>query len=85
VIRYRDRYDQKGVTTMARHTGKGRSTEDRQLVQAAKAAGWGVERTRGGHVRFLPPEGPAIITAFSSRSGGRHKTKARLRRAGLNV
>lgn len=58
----------------------------RELVKAAQAAGWRVELTGGGHVRFLPPEGPVVFGSQTPSSpAGWRNLRSDLRRAGLEV
>ena len=59
----------------------------RKLAKACTANGWRVEPTRGGHVRLLSPDGEHLIIAEATPSDRRSlsNTKARLRRAGLEL
>lgn len=56
----------------------------KDLADAARAAGWEITRTRGGHFRWQPPEGPPIFVA-STPSDWRaiSNTRAMLKRAGV--
>jgi hypothetical protein len=61
--------------------------ELRPLVLAAVEAGWTVERTGGGHLRFKSPSGALVFTP-STPGGGRRSIencRAELRRKGLNL
>lgn len=62
------------------------STGTRRLIQAAQDAGWKVEWTGGGHIKFIPPSGRPI---FTSGTPSDHRTtqnlKHRLRREGLDL
>lgn len=56
----------------------------RKPLRAARKAGWGVEFTKGGHIRVTPPDGPYIIMSATPSDGHATKNaKADLRRAGL--
>ena len=60
----------------------------RCFVRAALAAGWTVEWTGGGHLRFSSPErdGPVIFTAATPGDRRSHQNAvAQFRRAGLTV
>lgn len=71
---------------MAReHTGRGRSSDYRKLIKAAKRAGWEISRTGSGHVRCQPPQGRPVIISFSPGTSGVKKTTAQLRKAGLGL
>lgn len=56
----------------------------RKLAALARRAGWSVEYTGGGHLRWVPPQGGPVYSA-STPSDLRvlANMKARLRRAGL--
>ena len=57
----------------------------KKLLDAARAAGWTVAKTRGGHWRCLPvdPEAPIVIVpATTTRI---ENTRADLRRSGLDI
>jgi predicted RNA binding protein YcfA (HicA-like mRNA interferase family) len=60
----------------------------KRLRKAAEQQGWRVEDTRGGHVRFLPPDRsqPAVVAGGTPSD---HRSwlnlLAMLRRAGLDV
>jgi hypothetical protein len=60
----------------------------KDVVTRAKRAGWSVEPTRGGHLRFCPPAklgGPCLYTASTpSDRRGLDNLRAQLRRAGLD-
>ena len=57
-------------------------------ITRAERAGWSVEKTRGGHLRFCPPAklgGPCLYTASTpSDRRGLDNFRAQLRRAGLD-
>jgi hypothetical protein len=54
----------------------------RQLVDFAKANGWTVSRTRGGHIRFTKPGLGSIYTSSTpSDYRAELNAKAQLRRA----
>lgn len=58
----------------------------RELVRAAQAAGWRVELTGGGHVKFLPPGGrPVFGSQTPSDPSAWRNMRSDLRRAGLEV
>ncbi len=53
----------------------------KRVVRYAVDHGWFVERTRGGHVRFIKPGGPPVFTGFSPSDARAEKNVlARLRR-----
>ncbi|REC93400.1 hypothetical protein C8D72_3446 [Kushneria indalinina DSM 14324] len=53
----------------------------RRVVRYAVDHGWFVERTRGGHVRFIKPGCPPVFTGFSpSDTRAERNVLARLRR-----
>lgn len=61
---------------------RGTREDLRQLVDFAKANGWTVSRTRGGHIRFTKPGLGSIYTSSTPsdyRAG--LNAKAQLRRA----
>lgn len=65
---------------------RGINKEMRKLVQAAEGQSWRVELTNGGHLKFLPPEGPFIIAAQTPSDRRTWlNTRANLRRAGLVI
>jgi predicted RNA binding protein YcfA (HicA-like mRNA interferase family) len=56
----------------------------RKAARAARRAGWTIERTRGGHLKWIPPAGEWVITPASpSVPSSIPNTLALLRRAGL--
>jgi predicted RNA binding protein YcfA (HicA-like mRNA interferase family) len=59
----------------------------REIAERAIQLGWKVERTGGGHVRFISPDKSVPIqhVAFSPSAGKRaiQNEKARFRRVGL--
>lgn len=59
-----------------------------RVVEVARAAGWTVDVTGGGHYRFVPPD-PAVAVFFASRTPGDHRwlriVRVNLRRRGLDV
>lgn len=56
------------------------------LVKAAKAQGWTVSYTGGGHYKFQSPTGAVVFTASTpGRSRALANTKALLKRNGLNI
>jgi hypothetical protein len=60
----------------------------RPYVKAAEQAGWRVEPTKSGHVRFLPSDKTcrAIVAASTpSECRGELNLRAALRRAGLEL
>lgn len=60
----------------------------RSYVRAAQAAGWRVEGTRNGHVRFSPPDRtvpPVIAASTPSDCRAERNMIAALRRAGLDL
>lgn len=69
-------------------TAKQRSIprEYRWLARRARAAGWRITRTKGGHLAWKPPRGRTI---FGSRTPSDHRALANLARelarAGLNT
>lgn len=53
----------------------------KRVVRYAVNHGWDVERTNGGHVRFLKPGCPPVFTGFSPSDARAEKNVvARLRR-----
>jgi len=54
-------------------------------IRVARCAGWTV-KLRGGHFLFFPPAGQ-MVSAPGTPGGGRsiQNTRAKLRRAGLNI
>ncbi|MGQ7245167.1 type II toxin-antitoxin system HicA family toxin [Salinicola sp. V024] len=53
----------------------------KRVVRYAVTHGWIVERTRGGHVRFIKPGCPPVFTGFSPSDARAEKNVlARLRR-----
>lgn len=53
----------------------------KRVVRYAVDHGWIVERTRGGHVRFIKPGCPPVFTGFSPSDARAEKNVlARLRR-----
>lgn len=53
----------------------------KRVVRYAVTHGWIVERTRGGHVRFIKPGCPPVFTGFSPSDARAEKNvQARLRR-----
>lgn len=53
----------------------------KRVVRFAIAHGWSVERTRGGHVRFIKSGCPPVFTGFSpSDARAERNVLARLRR-----
>lgn len=59
-----------------------------RLIELARRQGWNVERTNGGHWRFIPTEkGASIVIASSTPSDSREiqNTMSRLRRSGLKA
>lgn len=53
----------------------------KRVVRYAVDHGWDVERTSGGHVRFLKPGCPPVFTGFSPSDARAEKNVvARLRR-----
>jgi HicA toxin of bacterial toxin-antitoxin, len=59
------------------------SRRARELARIARAAGWRVEPTRGGHLRFRHPDARGAVITASTPGGGRwrHNALASLRRA----
>lgn len=56
----------------------------KELMRHARAQGWRTEPTRSGHVKWLPPEGPFVISAGSpSDPRAIANLRADLRRHGL--
>lgn len=60
--------------------------ETKKLALVAQEQGWRVEATKGGHVRFVPPQGRVVIV---SKTPSDHRSilnsRALLRRQGLKV
>jgi predicted RNA binding protein YcfA (HicA-like mRNA interferase family) len=57
-----------------------------KLIEAAKAAGWTVERAGSGHYKLRSPAGALVVLPFSPRSGNAfYYSRALLRRHGLDV
>jgi len=56
-----------------------------KVVEAAKAQGWRVEKSRGGHWRLLSPDGEGIVYAAATPGSARsvQKTISHLRRFGF--
>ena len=53
----------------------------KRVARYAVTHGWNVERTRGGHVRFIKPGCPPVLTGFSPSDARAEKNVlARLRR-----
>lgn len=53
----------------------------KRVIRYAIDHGWAVERTRGGHVRFIKPGCPPVFTGFSPSDARAEKNVlARLRR-----
>ncbi|CAO1665239.1 MULTISPECIES: type II toxin-antitoxin system HicA family toxin [unclassified Salinicola] len=53
----------------------------KRVARYAVTHGWNVERTRGGHVRFIKPGCPPVFTGFSPSDARAEKNVlARLRR-----
>ena len=62
--------------------------ELRKLAQQAVKQGWRVEKTSGGHLRWLPPGGRRIVVTPSTGKMSGHGAAnviADLRRSGLRV
>lgn len=58
----------------------------RKIARAAKAAGWAITPTRGGHLAWTPPEGRVIYTPSTpSDCRSFRNNLADFRRAGLKV
>lgn len=58
----------------------------RPLVSAAVRAGWTLEKTGGGHIRWQSPTGGCTFTASSpSDRRAMYNARSRLRRAGLSI
>ncbi|NUP12907.1 MAG: hypothetical protein HOW73_43260 [Polyangiaceae bacterium] len=59
----------------------------RNLIDVAEETeGWRVETTRGGHLRFIPPQGEPIIAAGTPGSSkALVALRSKLRRLGLPV
>lgn len=56
------------------------------LAKQAQAAGWRVEQTRNGHLRFLGPNGQIVICSGTpSDCRSVKNTRAQLRRGGCAV
>lgn len=62
-------------------------SELRRIAQSAREAGWTVEFTRNGHLRFLAPDGDGIVVTGSTPSDTRSVKNcvARLRQHGLAI
>lgn len=63
-----------------------RKKDSNQLTELAEGQGWVVTHTRNGHVKYQSPTGEIVIG--SATPGGARSTlntRARLRRAGLQV
>jgi len=61
------------------------SEAHRKILEAAKAAGWPMERGKR-HVRVFPPSGRALVVS-TTRVGRRSElnTRSQFRKAGLDV
>jgi hypothetical protein len=60
--------------------------EYRWLARRAKAAGWQISRTRGGHLAWKPPKGPTLFSPCTPSDRRSLNNFARkLARAGLNT
>lgn len=58
----------------------------RRLVKAARAQGWEVKMTGGGHLRFSSPDGSIVFTSSTPSCPRAAKNcRAELRRKGLDV
>ena len=58
----------------------------RDLLKAARRAGWMIEKRRGGHLKLISPTGEVIFTASTpSDWRGTLNLAAHLRRLGLEV
>lgn len=60
----------------------------KEITHHAEEEGWSVTHTKGGHVRFLPPDKGAdivIAPATSSDHRGIANLRANLRRSGLDI
>lgn len=55
----------------------------RDLARAARKAGWVIEPSGKGHLRWTAPDGSWVITAATPSSWGARDDRAKLRRAGL--
>lgn len=65
-----------------------RSKELQKLIKSARKQGWMVEKTRGGHIRFVPPDKDKPIVVSGSTPSDRRSVlnlRAQLRRTGLKV
>jgi hypothetical protein len=58
----------------------------RRLAAAARADGWLLTVTGGGHLKWMPPQGGAPVFTASTPGDWRssRNARAKLRRAGLN-
>lgn len=62
----------------------GSNKQIKRLVRHARAQGWRTEFTRGGHMKWLPPEGPFVISSATPSDGHAiDNLRADLRRHGL--
>lgn len=55
----------------------------RDLARAARKAGWAIEVSGKGHLRWTAPDGTVVITAATPSPGGARDDRVKLRRAGL--
>jgi hypothetical protein len=63
-----------------------RDAETRRLAAVAERAGWTVEPTRSGHLRFRGPDGQVVVhSTTSSDWRAARNLRAQLRRAGLDT
>jgi hypothetical protein len=65
---------------------KGGTLDLRDLEKAAKRQGWGIDRTKAGHVRFWPPDSsipPSVFSGTPSDWRAIRNFLADLRRKGL--
>jgi predicted RNA binding protein YcfA (HicA-like mRNA interferase family) len=52
-----------------------------ELISQAETQGWRVERTKGGHLRWVAPNGKVVFSAYSAsdpRSLLNHKRQLRI-------
>lgn len=58
----------------------------KDMIKAAEKAGWTVERTRGGHLRWKSPKGPVVFSASTPSDHRAVKNHvSEMRKAGLNL
>jgi len=70
----------------ARRTSRSSNRDLQQLVDAAEAQGWVVEKTRSGHLKWIPPDPSMTFVISASSPSDRRALKnirSRLRQRGL--